>query len=67
MKKQPNRWLIFSGLAFQIALIMYVFLTAGQWLDAHQQVSNNMCTLVAGYLGMCCVIYVIIKQTKNIE
>lgn len=67
MKKRPNRWLIFSGLAFQIALIMFVFIKGGQWLDAQQQASNTIYTLVAGCLGMCCVIYLIIKQTKNLE
>jgi len=67
VKKRPNRWLIFSGLAFQIALIMYIFITAGQWLDARQTEAHNTFTLVAGCVGMVCIIYLIIKQTKDLE
>ena len=33
MKKQPNRWLTFSSLAFQIGAIMYGAVWLGQYLD----------------------------------
>ena len=33
MKKQPNRWLVFSSLAFQIGIIMYASIQLGNFLD----------------------------------
>lgn len=67
MKKRPNRWLIFSGLAFQIALVMFVFIEFGQWLDAQQETKHNTYSLIAGCLAMICILYLISKQTKNLK
>ncbi|PDH44563.1 MAG: hypothetical protein CNC91_01910 [Flavobacteriales bacterium MED-G22] len=67
MKKQPNRWLIFSGLVFQIAIIMFLFIELGQWLDGKHNEDQNTFTLLSVCLAMCFILYLIIKQTKNIK
>ena len=33
MKKQPRNWLIFSGLAFQIGIVMYIMVYLGSWIQ----------------------------------
>jgi len=67
VKKQPNRWLIFSSLVFQIAIIMFVFIEFGQWLDGKLNEDQNTFTLFSVCLAMCSILYLIIKQSKNIK
>ena len=37
MKKQPKPWLIFSGLFFQIAIVMFVLTRLGSYADSYFQ------------------------------
>jgi len=45
VKKQPKPWLVFSGLVFQIAAIMYLSSLIGEWADLHFESENNYFTL----------------------
>jgi len=46
---------------------MFVFIEFGQWLDAQQETEHNTYSLIAGCLAMICILYLISKQTKNLE
>jgi len=37
VKKQPKPWLIFSGLFFQIAIVMFVLTRLGKYADSYFQ------------------------------
>ena len=45
MKKQPKPWLIFSGLFFQIAIVMFVLTRLGNYADSYFQKESNQFTL----------------------
>jgi len=67
VKKQPKSWLIFSGLAVEIAVIMYVFLQAGFYLDSIVFWGLDIYTLLFSIIAIIVIIWLIIFQTKNIK
>ena len=67
MKKQPKPWLIFSGLFFQIAIVMFVLTRTGNYADSYFQTESNQFTLALSLLGIILIIYLIISQTKNLK
>jgi hypothetical protein len=67
VKKQPKPWLVFSGLVFQIAAIMYLFSLIGQWADMRFESENNYFTLALSVLGIITIIFLITSQTKDLK
>jgi len=67
VKKQPKPWLIFSGLFFQIAIVMFVLTRLGNYADSYFQKESNQLTLTLSLLGIILIIYLIISQTKNLK
>jgi bacteriorhodopsin len=65
MKKQPNKWLFFSGLAFQIALIMYVTTSLGRYIDQRSNHSSQIVTLFFAAFGLLAVIWLVYRQSKK--
>ena len=66
MKKQPNRWLTFSSLAFQIGAVVYGSICLGQYLDTFFGNQQRLFTLSLTVFGLVAIIYLIIKQTKHL-
>jgi hypothetical protein len=64
-RKKPNKWLIFSSLAFQIALIMWVSIRLGQYFDLRQNSSENFFVLISSALGIILITSLIYKQSKS--
>ncbi len=67
MKKQPKSWLIFSGLAVEIGVIMYVFLQAGFYLDSITFWGLDIYTLLFSVIAIIVIIWLIIFQTKDLK
>ena len=67
MKKQPRPWLIFSGLFFQIAIVMFVLTRLGNYADSYFQIESNLFTITSSLLGIILIVYLIISQTKNLK
>jgi len=66
MKRQPNKWLVFSGLAFQIAIIMYLMAQLGNWIELKIFTENKLPTLICLIFGLITIIYLVKKQNKNL-
>ncbi|MGB0375618.1 MAG: AtpZ/AtpI family protein [Flavobacteriaceae bacterium] len=64
-KKRPKSWLIFSTLAFQMAIIMWACVRAGHWLDTQYPSAVNW-TLWMSIGGVVLVIWRIIQTTKRL-
>lgn len=62
MKKQPRNWLTFSGLAFQIGLVMYIMIYLGGWIQEKWKINSQLPTLVTSFLGLVLVLLIINKQ-----
>ena len=67
MPKKPKSWLIFSGLAFQIAIVMYGAVKLGQYLDNRYQWPKPYGVLGVCMLALFMVLYLIYAQTKNLN
>jgi hypothetical protein len=65
MKKQPKNWLVFSGLAFQIGIVMYLMVRLGGWIQQKRDIDAQWPTMLTVFLGMLCVILLILKQSKR--
>tara|TARA_Y100000768_G_C23885375_1_gene637324 strand:- start:558 stop:758 length:201 start_codon:yes stop_codon:yes gene_type:complete len=66
MKKQPNRWLVFSGLVFQIGFVMFLMAVLGNWIETKISSENKLPTLFSSLFGLFILIYLIKKQSKNL-
>jgi hypothetical protein len=67
LKKQPNRWLVFSSLAVQIALVIYAAVKLGSWLDLYLKSESNFWALILSAIGIVFVLILIQKQSKNLN
>ena len=65
MKKQPNKWLIFSSLAFQIAITMYGAIQLGTYLDRTYTLPNKLATLLLSGFGLLTILWLIYRQSKK--
>lgn len=66
VKKRPNNWLIFSSLAIQIGILMYVAVVLGQYFDQKSANTKPWYTLLSCVIGVGIVIQRIIQQTKKL-
>ena len=65
MKKQPNSWLIFSGLAFQIGIVMYIMVYLGRWIQEKWDISSKWPFLVTSSIGLVLVLIIITKKANR--
>ncbi len=67
MKKQPNKWLVFLNMPFQMRIIIFVGVYFGLWLDAKQQNDKALYTIVFSLLAVFVALYMVIKQVKKLN
>ena len=67
MKKQPNKWLVFSSLFFQIAIIMYLFIQIGSFLDSKTDYDKEFYSLIFSALGIIIILFLISNQSKKLK
>ncbi len=68
-KKQLNKYLRFTTIAFQMGLTIYLGNLLGEWLDTKYQndggLYTKICTLGAVFLAMFSVIQQVTKISKD--
>ena len=67
MNKRPNKWLVFSGLIFQIGIVMFIFINLGIWIESKIDFGARVPTILCCLLGLVLIIFLIQKQSKNID
>ena len=65
MKRRPSKWLIFSSLFIQIAVLMYLMISLGSWIESKLELDQKIPTLLCSILGVISIIFMIKKQTRN--
>lgn len=65
MKKQPKNWLIYSGLAIQIGVVMFLMVELGHWIRDHWQLNSKIPLLICCLLGIGIVLVLIQKKSKK--
>ncbi|PDH43409.1 MAG: hypothetical protein CND43_03955 [Flavobacteriales bacterium MED-G15] len=66
MKKQPKNWLIYTGLAFQIGIVMYLMIQFGHWIAPKWGINPKIAVLTSCLVGLALVLVLIQKQSKNL-
>jgi hypothetical protein len=66
VKRLPKKWLIFSSLFIQIAVIINLMIWVGKYLDFKFS-SDNLFTLIFSSIGIILIILLIISQTKRLD
>ena len=66
-KKQLNRYIQLTGVAFQMGITIYLGAYFGKWLDAHFQTSSKIFTIIGTLLAMVVSIWSVLIQLKKIN
>lgn len=66
-KKQLNKYLQLTGVAFQMGITIYLGAYFGKWLDSHFQTSNKIFTIIGTLLAMIISIWSVLIQLKKIN
>lgn len=67
MKKQPNKWLQFLNIPFQMGAIIFAFAFLGQWLDEKYASENKKFTIILTLLGVFLALYNVISQVNKLD
>ena len=66
--KSPLRnFAVFSGMALQMGLTIFLFAYAGRWLDDTYNEGKKLYLIILTLLGVAIAIYVVLLQLKNNE
>lgn len=66
-KKQLNKYLQLTGVAFQMGLTIYLGAYFGKKLDAYYQNTNKTFTIILTLVALVISIYSVLAQLKNIN
>lgn len=64
-KKSVNAFMRYSGMAFQMIVVLLLATFSGQWLDEHFKTSQPWFTLVLLLVGVTSSMYLIIKTVTR--
>jgi len=66
-KKQLNRYIQLTGVAFQMGITIYLGAYFGKWLDEHFHTSKKPFTIILTLLAMVASIWSVLTQLKKIN
>lgn len=66
-KKQPNKWLIFLNIPFQMGIIIFLFSFFGEWLDEKFPNNIELYNKIFVLLGVCLALYNVIRQVNQLN
>ncbi len=65
--KKPNKWLILTGIPFQMGITIYLFYRLGGWLDQKWSVPDQWVTKISTLIGIFLSLYQVIKQVNKLN
>lgn len=67
-QKNPlKNFAIFSGIAIQMGVTIFLFAWLGRWLDDTYNDGNKLYLIISTLLGVAIAIYVVIKQLNQMQ
>lgn len=66
-QKPHNKWIILTGVGFQMGVTIFICAYIGKKLDAYFQTSTAWFTLGFVLFGIFASMYVLLKQIKNLD
>ena len=62
-----RRWAALSAIAIEMAVIIYLFVRGGQWLDSKYNGGGKLYLILGTLLGVALSIYLVVKQTNRLN
>ena len=62
-----KKYLVLTGIAFEMGAIIFVFAYAGKWLDAQYSADKKWFTMLCVLAGVGISLYLVIKQLNKIN
>ena len=66
-KKQFRNYIVFSGIAVQMGLTIYLGVLFGKWLDSKIASEKKYFTILFTLVSLLISIYSVVKQLKNFD
>lgn len=66
-KKQFRNYIVFSGIAVQMGLTIYLGVLLGKWLDSKIASEKKYFTILFTLVSLLISIYSVVKQLKNFD
>lgn len=60
-------WVVFSGVAIQMGVTIFLFVRGGQWLDVAYNDSGKLYTVLGTLLGVALSLFLVVRQTKRMN
>ena len=64
-KKPFRNYVVFSGIAVQMGLIIYLGVNLGKWIDDKMAYQKRYFTILFTFMAMVIAIYAVIAQLKK--
>lgn len=62
-----RRWAALSAIAIEMAVIIYLFVRGGQWLDSKYNEGGKLYLILGTLLGVALSLYLVVKQTNRLN
>ncbi|WP_299527894.1 AtpZ/AtpI family protein [uncultured Lutibacter sp.] len=66
-KKQLNKYIYFSSMAFQMGIVIAIGTVFGQWLDGKYENDYSLFTIIFSLLAVFGSLYLMIKKAISIS
>jgi hypothetical protein len=66
-KQELNRYAVYSGMGFQMIVIIGIFMYIGYKIDESRHSEKLLFTAIMGMLGVCASLYLTIRSLKKIK
>jgi len=66
-RKQVNSYVRYTGLFFQMFVIIGAFAWAGTWLDSHQKTEQPYYTAGLALLGVVVAVFQVLKEVNQLN
>ncbi|MDG3583333.1 MULTISPECIES: AtpZ/AtpI family protein [Galbibacter] len=66
-KNQLKNFAVFSGIAIQMGVTIFLFVYLGKWLDGKYNNGEKLYLIIFTLLGLALSIYVVIKQLNRYQ
>ena len=62
-----KNWAIYSGVAFQMGVIIFLFVRGGKWLDQTYNEDGKLYTVIGTLAGVALALFLVVRQTKRLN
>ncbi|WP_299208216.1 AtpZ/AtpI family protein [uncultured Dokdonia sp.] len=66
-KKALKNWAVFSSVAIQMGLTIFLFAKGGKWLDANYNLGGKAFTVIGTLAGVAISMFLILRLTKKLN